>query len=296
MPRRGERVRRRGDRGVLVRPRGLPRGTRGRRSTACCAVTRVPCPCCRPAPGTTPASCPRTCPRRCCSSGTRPGCRTPPRSGPTQRTAPPGRRPDRRDAGTDVTALHCATALVDGVPADDVRIGVGPDGRVATVDQGSPRSRGTCVWALCSPARGTRTRTRSTGSSADGPTATAGTSGSGAPRCTGPPGPRPGVLPGARGRGVRGDARGRLDAVGEFHYVHHRPDGTPYDDPNAIGLALASAAREVGIRLTLLDTCYLTGAPDDRSPRSRSGSGTAPLPRGSIAGRHSGRRSVATRS
>lgn len=50
-------------------------------------------------------------------------------------------------------------------------------------------------------------------------------------------------------------------AVGEFHYVHHRPDGTPYDDPNAMGLALADAARSVGIRLTLLDTCYLTGAP-----------------------------------
>jgi formiminoglutamate deiminase len=50
-------------------------------------------------------------------------------------------------------------------------------------------------------------------------------------------------------------------AVGEFHYVHHRPDGTPYADPNAMGLALADAARDVGIRLTLLDTCYLTGAP-----------------------------------
>jgi formiminoglutamate deiminase len=47
--------------------------------------------------------------------------------------------------------------------------------------------------------------------------------------------------------------------VGEFHYVHHHPDGEPYDEPNAMGEALADAARTAGIRLTLLDTCYLTG-------------------------------------
>jgi formiminoglutamate deiminase len=47
--------------------------------------------------------------------------------------------------------------------------------------------------------------------------------------------------------------------VGEFHYLHHRPDGTPYDDANAMSAALAQAADEAGIRITLLDTCYLTG-------------------------------------
>lgn len=50
-------------------------------------------------------------------------------------------------------------------------------------------------------------------------------------------------------------------AVGEFHYVHHRPDASRYDDPNAMGRALAEAAESVGIRLTLLDTCYLHSAP-----------------------------------
>lgn len=47
--------------------------------------------------------------------------------------------------------------------------------------------------------------------------------------------------------------------VGEFHYLHHQPGGKPYDDPNAMGEALIAAAAEAGIRLTLLDTCYLTG-------------------------------------
>jgi len=49
-----------------------------------------------------------------------------------------------------------------------------------------------------------------------------------------------------------------ITCVGEFHYLHHSPDGTPYDDPNAMGLALIEAAREVGIRIALLDTCYLS--------------------------------------
>ncbi|MFL6156009.1 MAG: formimidoylglutamate deiminase [Marmoricola sp.] len=48
-----------------------------------------------------------------------------------------------------------------------------------------------------------------------------------------------------------------IGAVGEFHYLHHQPDGTPYDDPNAMGRALLAAADEAGIRIRLLDTCYL---------------------------------------
>jgi formiminoglutamate deiminase len=47
--------------------------------------------------------------------------------------------------------------------------------------------------------------------------------------------------------------------VGEFHYLHHDVHGRRYEDPNAMGEALAEAADDVGIRLTLLDTCYLTG-------------------------------------
>ncbi len=46
-------------------------------------------------------------------------------------------------------------------------------------------------------------------------------------------------------------------SVGEFHYLHHGPGGTPYDDPNAMGLALVEAARDAGIRIALLDTCYV---------------------------------------
>ncbi|MER6981248.1 formimidoylglutamate deiminase, partial [Streptomyces carpinensis] len=48
-----------------------------------------------------------------------------------------------------------------------------------------------------------------------------------------------------------------ITAVGEFHYVHHAPGGSRYADPNAMGEALIEAAAEAGIRITLLDTCYL---------------------------------------
>jgi len=58
-------------------------------------------------------------------------------------------------------------------------------------------------------------------------------------------------------------------AVAEFHYLHHRPGGRPYDDPNAMGAALSHAASEAGVRLTLLDACYLSGGLD--------GSGHRPL-------------------
>ncbi|WP_107705367.1 formimidoylglutamate deiminase [Nocardioides allogilvus] len=57
-----------------------------------------------------------------------------------------------------------------------------------------------------------------------------------------------------------------ITCVGEFHYLHHRPDGRPYDDPNAMGLALIEAARVAGLRITLLDTLYLSsgfGAPPE---------------------------------
>ena len=50
-----------------------------------------------------------------------------------------------------------------------------------------------------------------------------------------------------------------VSCVGEFHYLHHGPDGTPYADPNAMGEAVAAAAGEAGLRITLLDTCYLRG-------------------------------------
>ena len=50
-----------------------------------------------------------------------------------------------------------------------------------------------------------------------------------------------------------------ITAVGEFHYLHHDTGGEPYADPNEVGRALIDAAAEVGIRITLLDTCYLHG-------------------------------------
>ncbi len=68
-----------------------------------------------------------------------------------------------------------------------------------------------------------------------------------------------------------------ITCVGEFHYLHHGPGGTRYADPNAMGEALIAAADEAGIRITLLDTAYLSsgfGAPPDHH-QLRFSDGTA---------------------
>ena len=49
-----------------------------------------------------------------------------------------------------------------------------------------------------------------------------------------------------------------ITAVGEFHYLHHQAGGTPYADPNEMGKALLAAADEAGIRIRLLDACYVS--------------------------------------
>ncbi|MCP3820527.1 formimidoylglutamate deiminase [Streptomyces sp. A3M-1-3] len=55
-----------------------------------------------------------------------------------------------------------------------------------------------------------------------------------------------------------------ITSVGEFHYLHHAPGGIPYGDPNAMGEALIAAAGEAGIRITLLDTAYLSAGFGER--------------------------------
>jgi formiminoglutamate deiminase len=50
-----------------------------------------------------------------------------------------------------------------------------------------------------------------------------------------------------------------VSCVGEFHYLHHGQGGTRYADPNELGRVLIEAASRAGIRITLLDTCYLSG-------------------------------------
>ena len=83
--------------------------------------------------------------------------------------------------------------------------------------------------------------------------------------------------------------------VGEFHYLHHDPHGNAYADPAAMSAAIAQAAAQTGIALTLLPVFYAHGgfggaAPNagqrrfltdlDRFARLRSAAGDAlaPLP------------------
>lgn len=61
--------------------------------------------------------------------------------------------------------------------------------------------------------------------------------------------------------------RAGITCVGEFHYLHHAPDGRPYADPNELSWQVVRAAEDVGIRLILLEVYY-----------ARAGAGRDPLP------------------
>lgn len=185
---------------------------------------------------------------------------------------------DETGAGAGVFAVHCATALVDGVATSDVRMTVTRDGRIGSVTSGVGPEPGDLRLGTVLAGSGNAhshafhrvLRGRTHGDGGDF----------------------------WQWRTAMYRAAAALDpdssrelatavfaemvtagwtAVGEFHYVHHRPDGSPYPDPNAMGLALADAARSVGIRLTLLDACYLAGAPGQplAAEQRRFGDGTA---------------------
>ena len=47
-----------------------------------------------------------------------------------------------------------------------------------------------------------------------------------------------------------------ITAVGEFHYLHHAPDGMPYDDPNLLAEEVIRAASDAGLRIALLRVAY----------------------------------------
>lgn len=59
-----------------------------------------------------------------------------------------------------------------------------------------------------------------------------------------------------------------ITSVGEFHYLHHAPEGKAYDDPNLLSKTVIAAARDVGLRICLLRVAY-----------ARSGFKTEPNPK-----------------
>ncbi|HEY3989722.1 MAG TPA: formimidoylglutamate deiminase [Acidobacteriaceae bacterium] len=53
-----------------------------------------------------------------------------------------------------------------------------------------------------------------------------------------------------------------ITTVGEFHYLHNAPDGTPYKDPNLLAKQVIAAAQSVGLRIVLLRSAYLRSGYD----------------------------------
>jgi formiminoglutamate deiminase len=58
--------------------------------------------------------------------------------------------------------------------------------------------------------------------------------------------------------------------VGEFHYIQHQPDGTPYDDRTVMSDAVVRAAKDEGLRIALLRVAYHRAGPGrDAEPGQR---------------------------
>ena len=56
-------------------------------------------------------------------------------------------------------------------------------------------------------------------------------------------------------------ARAGVRTVGEFHYVHHQADGTPYDDRTVMADSVIDAAKSAGLRIALLRVAYHRAGP-----------------------------------
>ena len=152
-------------------------------------------------------------------------------------------------------------------------------GRRSPTSSTAPRPTVPAGWpgSRC-PGWPTPTRTRSTGRCAGAPSADGGTFWTWreqmyavAERLD------PGLLPRAGPGDLRRDGAGRDHLRGRVPLPAPRPGGTPYADPNAMGEALVQAAGEAGIRITLLDTCYLAGGIGQplEGPQLRFGDGDA---------------------
>ena len=171
-----------------------------------------------------------------------------------------------------MTAVWCATALLDGAPVDGLRVIAGPDGRIRRLETHVPARSGDEVLGLVLPGFG-NAHSHAFHRALRGRTQNAG--GDfwqwrqrmyAAAAALDPQGYE------ELARGVFAEmVTSGYTAVGEFHYLHYRPDGTPWQAPSvvqhavqhavehAMEHALARAAVSTGIRLTLLDTCYLVG-------------------------------------
>ena len=65
-------------------------------------------------------------------------------------------------------------------------------------------------------------------------------------------------------------ALGGITTVGEFHYLHHAPDGSSYDDPNLLAKQVVRAANDVGLRIALLRVAYArAGFRSETNPQQR---------------------------
>ena len=188
-----------------------------------------------------------------------------------------------------MSLIWCEQAWLPGGPVGAVALEI-VDGRIAGDHDRTPPAPAPSCPASPSRAWSTGTRTPSTAPCAATPPARRARSGAGARACTASPPRSTRTATGALATAVYAEmALAGHTAVTEFHYLHHAPGGRPYADPIAMDRALVDAAAAAGLRLTLLDTCYLAVGLRRAHPRASSAASPTPTSRPGRRGRSASR-------
>lgn len=169
-----------------------------------------------------------------------------------------------------MTVLHAKSALLPGGWAKDVTIQVGPDGSILSVETSAQGITADQTTDILIPAPG-NVHSHAFQRAMAGLTERRGTKGQDSfwtwrqlmfrflDRLT------PKDIQAIAAQVQMEMLESGFAAVGEFHYLHHQPDGTPYDNPAEMCMRIAAAADQTGIGLTLLPVLYHQGGVDGRA-------------------------------
>ncbi|WP_187969911.1 formimidoylglutamate deiminase [Aquibium microcysteis] len=173
------------------------------------------------------------------------------------------------DEAWDGAAIHAATALLPSGWANDVRVSIGPDGRVADVATGVAAQPGDHRAAALLPAPSnlhshTFQRAMAGLSEARGPSERDSFWTWRAIMYRFLDVLTPDEIEAIAAFAFLEMQEAGFSAVAEFHYLHHQPGGTPYADLGELSARMAAAAVQTGIGLTLLPVHYAQGGVDGR--------------------------------
>jgi formimidoylglutamate deiminase len=167
---------------------------------------------------------------------------------------------------THAAEIHAARALLPGGWARDVRVRVGADGRIGAVETGVPAPPGSRRLLVPAPSnlhchafqRAMAGLAEGREEGRDGFWSWRAAMYRFLDRLT------PDDVEAIAAMAYVEMAEAGFAAVAEFHYLHHAPDGRPYDDPAETAGRICAAAAATGLGLTLAPALYAHGGAGGR--------------------------------